>query len=104
MFTLFLIAAAAVVVGLGDYLTKRAVTGGGPELYAYAWLCYALVPLAWLTVMSTRQHLGKTGVIWTVGGMLLSVSVGHFVFGETMSVTNKVGVLLCIVGVVMTSL
>lgn len=95
---------AFIVVSIGDYLTKRWVTEGGAVLLSLAWLCYMTVTGLWFLVMREQVEIGRTGVVWTICGILATVMIGLLVFNESLSHANKLGVFLCILGVILTSL
>ncbi len=93
-----------MVAFTGDYLTKRWTQGAGRQFLVAAWTCYFFMSGIWFLVINERSELGRVGLIWSVVCILAAIAMGFFVFGETLTLTNKVGVLLCILGVVLTSL
>lgn len=99
-----LLSAAFVIVAGGDYLTKRWTSGHGEVYLATAMACYMVVSCIWFMVIKRQPELGRIGVIWTTSAMVASVLIGLVFFDESMDLTNKFGVLLCILGVVLTSL
>lgn len=98
-----LLALAFGVVAVGDYLTKRWTQGAGQLTFLSAWLCYTIVSGIWFLVMREQPTLGRVGVVWTTAAMVASVFIGVVFFSEALSPTNKLGVLLCILGVILTS-
>ena len=99
-----LLVSAFVGAACGDYLTKRWTQSGSVVSLAAAWACYSFVTCLWFVTINERSEIGRVGVVWTICSILATVTMGVFVFGEVMSQTNKVGILLCIVGVIMTSI
>lgn len=95
--------AADAVVAVGDFLSKRWVQGLGWRYFVSAYLLYILVIGLWFALIKYLGDVGRSGVIWSIGGIAASLLIGSLCFAETLSVTNKIGVALCLAGVALTA-
>ncbi len=91
------------VLVAGDYFTKLWTRDYNTGSFAVACACYLAVTAMWFVIISTEPNLGRMGTIWTVCSMLAAVTTGVCFFGEYLSTTNRIGIFLCILGVILTS-
>lgn len=98
-----IVAMAAVIVLIGDYFSKMWTVTKNTKHVLIAYASYCLVSVLWLCLLNENKDLGKSSVLWIIGGMLASVSLGIFVFGESLSWQNKTGILLSILGIILVS-
>jgi multidrug transporter EmrE-like cation transporter len=60
--------------------------------------------LGWFGLIKLNGNVGRSTVIWCVGGIAVALLIGSVVFGERLTLYNKIGVGLCLIGVVLTSI
>lgn len=95
--TTAILAISEVAVIAGDVAAKRWVQGATWGLIA-AVICYAVTTGSWLLTLRLIGDLGRASLLWTASGMVAGPIVGLVFFGETLSVVNAAGVVLCFLG------
>ena len=98
--TLFGMAAYAV----GEYLSKRYAMQPTWALYWSCILAYIFTTIAWLPLILRTNTLAVTSTIWNIGYFIVSIALGVLMFGEKMSPTQIVGLVLAAVAVVLLSI
>lgn len=96
---------ADLMVVSGDVFARRWASTGGLTLYLLgAVSSYLCVTTLWLVVLRMVGHLGKAGILWVATGAFIPVLVGHFGFGEVISLNLKIAMLLCGVALVLANI
>lgn len=96
--------AADIVVAYGDFLSKKWVLGLGALYFAAAYACYVIAIGAWFALIKVNGDVGRSGLIWCLGGIVSSLLIGALCFGETLTLANKIGIGLSLCGVVLTAI
>lgn len=101
LFYLLFCLVADVLVACGDFLSKKWVLGQGLKFFFGAYFLYILSIGGWFGLIKLNTDVGRSNIIWATGGMVVSMLIGYFVFGEILTTLNKFGVGLCLTGVIM---
>jgi small multidrug resistance pump len=100
----YIVAAVMSGVGiLGDYFLKRASSDTNPLAswtFALGLALYASTAFAWVFVMR-HLKLATIGVIYSVCMILLLAGMGVFFFGESLSRTEMLGIVLAIASILL---
>ena len=100
----YLVAAVMSCVGIiGDYFLKRASGEDRPLvtwLFLVGFVLYGSTAFAWVFVMR-HLKLATIGVIYSVCMILLLTGMGVFVFGESLSRSEIVGIVLAIAAILL---
>jgi small multidrug resistance pump len=100
------VAVAVVMSGVGiagDYFLKRASEGNSPlatRPFLIGLALYASTAFAWVFVMR-HLKLATIGVIYSISMVLLLAGMGVLFFGESLSRTEAVGIVLAIASLVL---
>lgn len=62
-----------------------------------------VIELGFILVYRSGWNIGIAGVVSTVSATLILIPVGVFILGESLSRTNVIGILLCLVGLFLTA-
>lgn len=65
---------------------------------------YALGTLSWLPALLHKNELAIMGTAWLLLATVATVVIGFFVFGETLSTLQWIGIGLALVALVLLSL
>lgn len=88
---------------LGDYFLKRASERPypvGTGVFALGFAVYASTAFGWLFVMR-HLKLATIGVVYSVSMVVLLTLVGWLAFGETVSRSEAVGLVLAVAALVL---
>ncbi len=89
--------------GFGEYISKRWVLGGGPQLVVLLVAIYAVSGLMWLPALKQKNSLILLGILWLVGAMVINIMLGFFVFHEHIRLIHWVGVAFAFVACLLLS-
>jgi drug/metabolite transporter (DMT)-like permease len=95
---------SALFFALGEYLSK--LWGENPSLRLTAMVVgvYALGTLSWLPALLHRNELAIMGTAWLLLATVATVVIGFFVFGETLTILQWLGIGLALIALVLLSL
>ena len=89
---------------IGEYLSKKFALEPSIKLVCYIVPMYALGSLAWLPAIYRGQTLATVGTMWNVLSMIMTLGVGLFIFHESLTTTQIVGVCFAFVSIILLSL
>jgi len=81
----------------GEYFSKRWALSPSPNLFLLVIACYIASSTIWLPALFQKNQLAILGTIWILLGMIATVSIGLFLFGEKLSAVKMVGLGLALV-------
>jgi multidrug transporter EmrE-like cation transporter len=94
-----LVAVVMSAIGIvGDYYLKRASAAQRPlttPAFMVGLVLYASTAFAWVFVMK-HLKLATISVIYSISMILLLTGMGVFIFGESLSTSEAIGILLAI--------
>lgn len=90
---LALLASVAFACG-GDYLGRRWVETAGWRLLALGGVAHVTEYIFWLGALKHRPHLGQMATVWCIVVALVDIALGAAFFGERMTRTQWLGVVL----------
>lgn len=89
--------ASTLFCAVGEYLSKK--WGMNPS-WTFAFLVtgvYAIGAILWLPALLHKNQLAIMGTIWALMTAVLTVAIGLFVFHESLSITQTIGILLALI-------
>ena len=90
-----------VTFAIGEYVSKRWALQGGWHLVVIMTLAYGLGSLAWLPIIKAKTELARMGMMWMVVASVTTVAIGIIVFGEKLTGTQWLGVVLAVVSMLL---
>jgi multidrug transporter EmrE-like cation transporter len=87
----------------GEYLSKSWVLSPRPLILFALTISYMTGVIFWLPALKQRPELAITGTLWSVITLLITVAMGVFLFGESISSKQILGILFAIAAVVLLS-
>ncbi len=81
----------------GEYFSKLWGLAPSSRLAAFAVACYAISSLVWLPALLYRNQLSTVGVAWDLIAICATLALGFFVFHETLSMRQSVGLVLALI-------
>ena len=93
-----------IAYAVGEYLSKRYAMQPTWALYCSSIIAYVFTTIAWLPLILRTNTLAVTSTIWNIGYFIVSIALGILVFGEKMSPTQIVGLVLAAIAVAMLSI
>jgi drug/metabolite transporter (DMT)-like permease len=93
----------SAVGAAGDYFLKRSSELDRPLASAWFYLgfaVYASTAFGWVFVMS-RLKLATITVVYSVSMILFLASIGYFCFGEKLSTSEVVGIVMAIASLIL---
>jgi multidrug transporter EmrE-like cation transporter len=85
----------------GEYFSKKWVLGPNTLLFLLVIIFYVAGSISWLPALMQRNQLAVLGTLWLLLGMIATVSIGLFLFGEKLSAVKVVGLGLALVSLVL---
>jgi multidrug transporter EmrE-like cation transporter len=92
---------SGLLVGSGDFLSKKWSLGQGT---AWAWgsvICYTLSGASWLPALRIGQSLCLTGILWILGSSLIVAALGIGYFREPVTMRQVLGLVCSMVAIVL---
>jgi len=86
-----------VAIGLGQYLSKVYTNTKNIYLLPVVVIVYMSATISWLGMMKYNNQLALMTTIWGVGTTLVGVCLGIFVFKETLTITQWIGIGLALI-------
>jgi len=92
---------SATFFALGEYLSK--IWGNGPSIHLafLVVIAYALGSLSWLPALLHKNQLAIMGTLWLLLAILVTITLGIFVFHEKINTFQVIGVILAIIAMVL---
>jgi drug/metabolite transporter (DMT)-like permease len=88
----------ALLVGTGDYFSKRwALNGGGNILLSI--VAYTLPLSMWFILIKQMPQLAKVTLLWSLATTLAGCFVGLVIFREHFSMLNIIGGILAVASI-----
>ena len=75
----------------------------GPYILPLTMLIYSFQPLLFFNALSFKG-IGIVNALWDVTSTILIALIGAIIFGETITPTNWLGILLCTAGIILVGL
>lgn len=97
---LLLIALAVALEVAADVLFKK-WSLGSKSYWLIIWLAIYMIGITFWAYSLKYGHLSKAISIFAVLNLIILVLVGVFVFKEDLSLTNKIGIILGIIGIIL---
>jgi multidrug transporter EmrE-like cation transporter len=88
----------------GEYLSKSYVLTPRPLVLVWLITLYMVGALLWLPALKQKPDLAVTGTLWSVITLLMTVAIGVLAFGEVLSMSKILGILLAVGAVILLSL
>lgn len=86
---------SALCLAVGEVCSK--LWANGPpswKLMLAATAAYLLGSLAWFPALRGKNHLCTVGVLWSIGGLIVTVLVGGLLFGEPITRRQLAGIVV----------
>lgn len=98
-----LLISTEIIVAIGDVAAKRWALGSLVSLAGcLALVCYVAVSMGWLVLLRCNgAQLGRSATLWAGTGVMIPVLVGRFYFGEPVSWSGWLGLVLTSAGLVL---
>ena len=87
---------SAIFFAVGEYLSKSYVLSPRTSVLLLLVSMYAVGALLWIPALKQKPDLAITGTLWSVITLLFTIAIGVFIFGETISLLQKIGIALAI--------
>lgn len=87
--------AATVLTGIQIVADTAAKAQLEPVIYYGGYLLNAYV----LREVLVNNGMGRTNAFWNAGTTISHVLIGHYLFGESLSTTQEIGVALIVTGI-----
>jgi drug/metabolite transporter (DMT)-like permease len=85
----------------GEYYSKKWADNSTAFNLAMLFVTYILGACAWLPAIKETKLLAVTGMFWLLFAIFAAVGLGVFVFGEKLSVTQVIGVVLAVIACIL---
>lgn len=92
---------SALLAAIGDYYSKRWALHPTYGLGVAVVLLYTLCSVAWLPALFQRNELARMVVMWLTLSMIAGVAIGSLLFGEKLTTTHWVGIVLAGIGMML---
>jgi len=101
---IFWLVLSALFFAVGEFLSKKFALS--PKvLYVVLILgAYTLGTLAWLPAILQKNSLSIAGTIWSVLSLFATVLIGVLIFGEKLSATGIIGMILAVMSIILLSM
>ena len=93
----------SIFSGIGDHFTKKWATDGFAmtKNFLIANLFYwTLIPL-WFKAFKTAPNMARTTCLWAIAPTAASIIVGAYIWKETITTTQWVGIALALVSIIL---
>ena len=90
----------AVFELIADYLAKEWSLNGVGWYAAGAFIAYSLANVFWLFALNSGSGLTRGAIIFSVSSAVLAVLLGVFLFKESLSYTQVIGVILGLISLI----
>lgn len=98
-----LVLMAMVFYGLGEWASKHYANQHKNVYAVVAMLGYAVNALLFLSALTRWNSLAALGTVWTLGYMIVTLSLAFMVFQEQVTPRQMVGLCLGVVAVILLS-
>lgn len=88
---------SALFFGCGEYLSKQWALAPSLRMGAAVVLVDAIGVLLWLPALYNRNLLSVVGVLWALLGAVITVSIGLFIFKESLTWVQWIGIVCAFV-------
>ena len=95
---------SALCFAVGEYFSKKFGLQPSLTLAACVLLSYNIGTLLWLPAIVQNNQLSIVGAMWSVMSLLATVLIGVLIFGEHLSTTAIIGILLGFISVFLLSI
>lgn len=92
---------SAVLFGCGEYLSKRWASAPSWKLGAAVVFVDAIGVILWLPALMNRNQLSIVGVLWALLGTVVTLSIGLFIFKESLTWVQWIGIICAFVALVL---
>ena len=83
----------------GEYLSKKFALAPSWQYAVAIVLVYGVTSLVWLPAIWEKNQLSTTGLLWSVIGILMTVAIGVFFFGERPNAIGVIGIAFAVLAV-----
>jgi len=83
---------SAMLFGCGEYLSKRWASAPSWKLGAAVVFVDAIGVILWLPALLNRNQLSIVGVLWALLGTVVTLSIGLFIFKESLTWVQWIGI------------
>jgi multidrug transporter EmrE-like cation transporter len=87
----------------GEFFSKKFALVPKVSFVIFLLLFYSLGALSWIVALHGKDELADVGVMWAVMSMLVTVSIGIFIFRERLNAAGIIGIILAAVAIVLLS-
>ena len=98
------LAVSALFFATGEFLSKKFALNPNITLVVMILLVYSVSVLLWLPAILQKNQLSVVGTIWSVLSLLITVLIGVLIFGEKLSFTGLIGIILAFVAIIFLSI
>jgi multidrug transporter EmrE-like cation transporter len=103
--SVFLILLVAMVFyGFGEFFSKMFANTSLSKFGFLALLFYMLNASCFLPAIKKFNSLSILGTIWNIGYMIITLFVGIFIFGESLTTLQIIGIIFGIISIVLLSI
>ena len=82
---------------LGEYLSKKWGMNPGWLFALGIGLIYGFGSMLWLPALLHRNQLAVVGTFYALMGVIITIMIGLFVFNETITITQSIGLFLALI-------
>jgi len=92
---------STIFFAIGEFLSKK--WGINPSWALAIWVVVlnAISAFLWLPSLLNHGKLSIMGIMWTLLGAILTVSIGIFIFHEEVTIIQTIGIVLAITSLVL---
>jgi multidrug transporter EmrE-like cation transporter len=90
-----------IYFGFGEYYSKIFSNTPTFKLALVVVFSYALGSLAWLPAIYKVKLLAIIGTIWSIMSILMTIVIGIFVFGETLTTIQIIVIVLAAISIIL---
>jgi multidrug transporter EmrE-like cation transporter len=85
----------------GDVFSKKYADSPGLLFGLLAWISYSLTTSCWLPALTKFNSLSVLGTIWAVMTTLIAVLVGVFIFKESLTSIQMIGIVMAVISIIL---
>jgi multidrug transporter EmrE-like cation transporter len=99
-----LVLIAMVFYGFGEYFSKMFANTSLPRFVFLSLISYLFTAACWLPAIKKFNSLSVLGTIWNVSYVIITLSIGRFVFHEPLTILQIIGIILGFIAIVLLSI
>ncbi|MDD4901751.1 MAG: hypothetical protein PHE24_01310 [Patescibacteria group bacterium] len=88
----------------GEFFSKKFAMGPKVSILIVVLVFYSLNVLAWLAALWNKEELAIVGTTWAVLSVMVTISIGIFIFGERLNGYGIAGIIFGVVAIALLSM